>query len=291
MSDRLLAGRTAIVTGASRGLGFEVARHLSSCGAKVALCSRNESEVEERVENLRKESRAEVWGAVVDVSSASEVERFAANALDRLGPADIIVNNAAVLGPVGDLHPSQAMSWSHALDVNVKGVAFVTAAFREQLERSESGRVVNLSGGGVGGPNPMMRVSAYLTSKYAIAGLTEALAHEFAQSGPTVNAIAPGAFPTNFMDGVVQAGPDAAGADLFADATARSGVLLPAELKPFLNLLDYVISDAASHISGRLLSARWETPELLQALSREQIDTNLYRLRRIDDALFCGRAQ
>jgi NAD(P)-dependent dehydrogenase (short-subunit alcohol dehydrogenase family) len=198
----------------------------------------------------------------------------------------VIINNAAVLGPVGNLRWSNASAWSDCLDVNVKGVAFMTAAFREQLEHSDTGRVVNLSGGGVGGPTPMLRVSAYVASKYAIAGLTEVLASEFAESSVTVNAIAPGALPTTFMDGVVHAGPEIAGTELFADASSRSGAVTSADLSPFLRLLDFLISTKSSHISGRLLSARWDSPELLLAHSSGNIDDNLFRVRRIDDALF-----
>jgi len=291
MSDRAYVGRTAIVTGAGRGIGLEIARHLGRCGARVALFSRSRSEVDSAVVEIQRESTEEVWGAVLDVKSPVEVHQFAIESATRLGPADIVVNNAAVLGPVGRLGLSEAGAWSNALDINVKGVAFVVAAFREQLESSDMGRVVNLSGGGVGGPNPMMQVSAYLTSKYAVAGLTEALANEFAGSPVTVNAIAPGAVATSFLDGVVQVGPEVAGVELFTQASSRRGALVPADLKPFLLVLDYLLSDSAAHISGRLLSGRWETPETLGSLGRDGADSNLYKLRRIDDSLFSRRLQ
>lgn len=284
--DAQFSGCTALVTGASRGLGFEVARHLCSGGAKVALCSRSEAEIERTSERLRDEFGANVWGGVADVSSHIEMERFASESLARFGPANFIVNNAAVFGPVGSLELSHAMSWSETLDINVKGVAFVTAAFRRQLEESGRGRVVNLSGGGVGGPKPLSRASAYLTSKYAVAGLTEALASDFFDTGVTVNAVAPGSFPTSFMNGAVQAGPEIAGEELFADASSRVGDISQDDLKLFLELLDYLLSDAASNISGRLLSARWDAPKMLQALTDDQIDDNLFRVRRIDDDLF-----
>ena len=284
MPDDWLTGRVAVVTGASRGLGLVIAEHLCSLGAHVALCSRGANECADIARALAHRFETPTWGAAVDVSSASGVARFAAEVLDRLGPAEILVNNAAIVGPIGTLRLEDAAVWSDAIDVNVKGVALTVAAFADQLAAENRGRVINLSGGGVGGPNPMMRASAYLASKYAVVGLTEALADELGMTGVTVNAIAPGALPTTFLNAVVEAGPDTAGAELFSDAASRSGSIEAHHVRPFLNLLDYLLSDDGSHISGRVLSARWETPDVLDSLPTPVRDS-LYRLRRIDDDL------
>lgn len=131
----------------------------------------------------------------------------------------------------------------------------------------------------------MMRASAYLTSKFAIAGLTEALAEELAEMQITVNAIAPGPLPTTFLNPVVDAGPELAGQDLFADAASRSGQLEQSDVAPFLELLDYLVSHEASSLTGRILSARWETPAVLRSRA-DHLSASHFRLRRIDDDLY-----
>jgi NAD(P)-dependent dehydrogenase (short-subunit alcohol dehydrogenase family) len=210
---------------------------------------------------------------------------FATQVETHLGPAAVVVNNAAVLGPVGVLEPSGTGDWSRTLDINVKGVANVIAAFSTQLRAGHQGRVVNLSGGGVGGPSPMMRTSAYVVSKFAVAALTEVLAEEFEGSSVTVNAVAPGPLPTRFLAGVLDAGPDVAGNALYDDALGRDDTLDDHHVRPFLNLLDYLIEAESYYLNGRVLSARWDQPGDLRSL-RSSISPNLFRLRRIDSDLF-----
>lgn len=284
--DLAQGARVAVVTGASRGLGLEIARSLCSQGMRVALCSRSSSEIRTVVESLAEEFGPLVWGASADVSSSEDALRFSERVAREVGRADILINNAAILGPVGLLSSLQLNRWSDAIDINVKGVLFMTAAFSSQLLGSEAGRVINISGAGVGGPRPMERTSAYVTSKYAVAGLTEALGKEFGPHGVTVNAIAPGSLHTSFLRGVLEAGPEVAGIDLFDDAASRERPADDSSLQQFLVLLNYVLSSRAGHLNGRLLSARWNSPEQLGMVEPEQMKEDMYKLRRIDQDLF-----
>jgi NAD(P)-dependent dehydrogenase (short-subunit alcohol dehydrogenase family) len=195
-----------------------------------------------------------------------------------------VINNAAVLGPVGRVDAVEVDSWLHAIAVEVGGVVAVTRAFVSQMRNAGGGRIVNLSGGGIGGPALQPRVSAYTASKAAVGVLTEVLAGELATDGITVNAIAPGPQPTTFGDDILRVGPDIAGPELYA-ATLRNQESRGC-IDAFLELVDFLLQDEASWLTGKLLSARWDRVDDLRGRRNELVGTSLLTLRRIDGELF-----
>jgi NAD(P)-dependent dehydrogenase (short-subunit alcohol dehydrogenase family) len=285
-----LLGSVAVVSGASRGLGFETARYLARRGASVAVCGRTADDAQEAAKAIGAEFATECLGSAVDVADPEAGFRFAEQVNSELGPTRFLINNAAILGPVGRLRREILTDWSSTIDVNLKGPGFLIAAFSEQIKAAGSGRVINLSGGGVGGPNPMQRVSAYGASKAGIGFLTELLADEMAAIGATINAIAPGSFPTTFLSGVLTADEAETGPELRLDAASRDGRIDRTTLTPFFNLVDFLLDPASNWLTGRVLSARWDTPDALNsARALDQLTTNMYRLRRIDGDLFEGK--
>jgi NAD(P)-dependent dehydrogenase (short-subunit alcohol dehydrogenase family) len=287
-----LAGKACVVTGASRGLGRAIADLLAGQGAALALCARGEKDLQVAADDIRGKHAGPVLTAALDVRDFAAVEDFARATEREIGSASALVNNAAVLGPVGRIDEIDLEEWRWALDVNVVGVASVCAAFVPQIAEAGGGSILNLTGAGIGGPGVPDRVSAYATAKAGIAMLTETLARELARSAIRVNAIAPGAQPTGFLRPVLDAGPDAASPDLYQTATAMTDGA-PTE-PPTLNgrlaaLVLYLVSDESAWLTGKLVSARWESVESLSA-SREQLETtSLLTLRRIDGALFHER--
>lgn len=281
-----LEGRVVVITGATRGIGRGVADALAMEGAALAVCGRTRGDAARLARELRATYAVVAIGADVDVSRRAEVEEFAAQVQNELGSADALINNAAVLGPVGPIHLVDLGEWEQTLSVNVVGVANSIAVFWNQLAASPPARIVNLSGGGIGGPSPMKRTSAYVASKAAVVALTENLADDAAAIGATVNAIAPGAIATGFMDGVLVAGEALAGEALFKDAVTRVVGPEPATLSPVVAVLRFLLSPESGAINGRTLSARWETPERLRLDIEGGIDESRYRLRRIDGQLY-----
>lgn len=282
-----LAGRICVITGASRGLGAASAELLASHGAAVALCSKSGVGLDRVADELRARHGAEVVAAAVDVADADAVTRFAERVDRDLGPVYALLNNAAVLGPVGPVADVDCRQWTDAVAVNVAGVLHATKAFVASMARHGGGAVVNLSGGGLGGPGVAPRISAYTTSKAAVVALTESLARELVDIGVRVNAIAPGPQDTRFTDGVLEAGPEAAGVALY-EATRRERAR-PAPFAAFAALLLYVLSDEAAWLTGRLLSARWDTPESVAARQADIVRSSLLQLRRIDGDLYVER--
>jgi 3-oxoacyl-[acyl-carrier protein] reductase len=284
-----LAGRVCVVSGASRGLGRAVSDLLAGHGATLALCARGEQGLQTAADDIRRKHGGTVLTAAVDVADKSAVEDFARTTEREVGAASAVVNNAAVLGPVGRIHEIDLDEWRRALDVNVVGVASMCAAFVPQMARAGGGSILNVAGGGVGGPNVRDCISAYTTAKAGVVMLTETLARELAPSKIRVNAIAPGALRTGFLRPVLEAGADAVSEDLYELAAAMTDgatAEFPDVDERLAALVLYLISDESAWLTGKLVSARWESVESLRDAEEQLRKTSLLTLRRIDDALF-----
>ena len=283
-----LAGKTCVVTGASRGLGRAIAEHLAARGAALAVCARSGADLEALAASVRATHRTKVMTASLDVCDEEAVRRFAAAVADEGETVHALINNAGLLGPVGRIDTVPLAEWRHAFAVNSIGVVQMTAAFVPLM--TSGGSIVNLSGGGIGGPAVQSNISAYTSSKGAIAFLTETLAAELAPLGIRVNAIAPGALSTELMRPVLSAGADQAGARLYEsakriydEATTASATTLDEDCRA---LIDFLLDDTSRPLTGRLLSARWDPVDDLKAQLAELATTSRFTLRRIDGALF-----
>jgi NAD(P)-dependent dehydrogenase (short-subunit alcohol dehydrogenase family) len=283
-----VSGRVCVVSGASRGLGRGIAHVMAAEGASLAICARGERQVEAAAEEIRGKHDIPVFAAALDVRDAVAVREFAEDSRRTLGPAYALVNNAAVLGPVGRIDAVDLDEWQRALEINVAGVANLCAAFAPQMADVGRGSIVNVSGGGIGGPNVPDRISAYTTAKAAVAVLTETLAKELAPSNIRVNAIAPGPLPTGFLRPVLDAGPESAGAALYQDAAGRTEAAdeVADVSESLASLLRYLLSDDSDWLTGKLVSVRWESIDDIQESKDRLRATSLLTMRRIDDTLF-----
>ena len=276
----LLNDHTIIITGAGRGIGARTARLLAGHGANVVLCSRTRTEVEEVARSIVA-AGGRATATAADVGSPDDVARLVELATSHFPPPTGLINNAAVLGPVGPLVDVAVEDWWGAMRTTLLGTAAMCAAFAPVMP--PGGSIVNLSGGGIGGPNVAERISAYTTAKAAVVTLTETLAVELADAGIRINAVAPGAFATTFTDGILEAGAERAGAELF-EATRRNQQGADG-FDRYADLLLYLLSAEGDWVTGRLLSARWETPDRLRQLRRELSDSR-FKLRRVDEDLY-----
>jgi NAD(P)-dependent dehydrogenase (short-subunit alcohol dehydrogenase family) len=275
-----------IVTGGSKGIGFETCRHFAGQGYRVSLCGRDLTQVDASVELLRSEFSSSVFGLSADISDDGQVREFAQKSEEFHGPISNLICNAAVLGPVGRIENIDLRYFSRTYAVNVFSTVALIQSFWNQLNYGNNGRIVCISGGGLGGASPLLRTPAYVSSKAAVVELIETLHVELSELGMTINAVAPGSIPTNFMNEALTAGPDIAGEVLFKDAQSRDGTIPPNALNNYFELLDFLLSKESSLVTGRLLSARWDPPQKVLEKFRSDDSSNIYRLRRIDDDLF-----
>jgi len=271
-----------VVSGAGSGLGRALAIALAQQGARLALCGRTGERLAETAELASSAGASVVMWHAFDIADVSGACNFADEVGARFGRIDGLINNAGILGEVGPITTVELDRWAEGLRTNVTGTATMTATFAPLLQTSRPGSIVNLSGAGIGGPSAPERVSSYVVSKAAIVALTEVLARELAPV--RVNVVAPGAVDTGFNNAVLDAGESVAGSRLTASVKAQ--IAAPFPTKPFLDLVLWLLSEDSSWITGRLLSARWETPAALRA-NRPAIErSDLYRLRRIDGVMF-----
>jgi NAD(P)-dependent dehydrogenase (short-subunit alcohol dehydrogenase family) len=280
MTERPLAGRVAMVAGAGRGIGREFARWLSSAGADLVVCARTANDVGALAGEVERDG-GNVLALPCDIADPGAVDELVASAIERFGRIDIAVANAAILGPVGAIDVVDPRAWAQTLAVNVAGTASIVRAVLPTMAAQGAGRIITMSGGGVGGPNLPSRLSAYVASKGAVMLLTEALSLELPE-GVTINSIAPGAVPTTFMDEVRSVGPDIAGDALF-DTVVNTAM---PDLEPLRDLLLYVAGDDSGWLNGRCLSARWDPPSVLRKLTAADVTGSRFRLRRVDEDLF-----
>ncbi|HLL24113.1 MAG TPA: SDR family oxidoreductase [Kofleriaceae bacterium] len=275
-----LAGRAALITGASQGLGRAIAEAYVREGASIAICARDAKLLDQvRAELLPLCTTGQkILARPCDVSKREQVQALVEHAVATFPELDILVNSAGVYGPKGPTEDVDWDAWVQAIEIDLFGAVLLCRAIVPHLKRRGAGKIVQLSGGGA--TQPLARLSAYATAKAAVVRFAETLAVELAPNNIDVNCIAPGALNTRMLDEILEAGPDAVGADFYARSLAQKesgGVPLDkgAALAVFLAAPD------SNGITGKLLSAVWDPWEDLPARVNELAGSDIYTLRRI----------
>jgi 3-oxoacyl-[acyl-carrier protein] reductase len=274
------AGVTALVTGASRGLGREIASALVSAGASVALVARDRDELG-RSQNIlegRLHAGARVRCCAVDLSTENAVDAL----VDALASAgmqpDVLVNNAAAQGPIGPFWENDWQEWVTSFGLNAFAPLRLCRMVLPDMVQRRRGKIINLSGGGAAGPRPCF--SAYGAAKTLLVRFTETLAEEVKPFGIDVNAVAPGAMKSAMTEAVIAAGPGKAGRAEY-DAAMKLGQGTPEVVSRAARLCVFLASPASDGITGRLISAAWDPWETLASHREELAGTDVYTLRRI----------
>ncbi len=237
-----LEGRNAVVTGATRGIGFEVARSFAKAGAKVACIGTNAEKLNASVEQINSEGGC-AKAYICNVADSAQVSEMAAAVLADLGSVDILVNNAGITRDML-MRRITDEQWDDVIAVNLRGTFLVTRAFVESMRKKKFGRIINLSSvsalvGNKGQAN-------YAASKAGIIGFTKTIANELANRGITVNAIAPGFVKTD-MTAVLKE-------IIVQEIKNRIPVERLGEPEDIANAILFFASDEASYITGQILA-------------------------------------
>ena len=239
-----LDGKTAIVTGGGRGLGQQMAETLAEAGANIVLCSRKVEACEEVKAGI--ESRGgKAVALAADITDEESVAQVVSTAEETFGGVDVLINNSGATwgAPAEEMPPER---FDHVVKVNVNGTFLMSQAVgKRMISRGTGGTILNVASvGGLTGGNPVyMQTIGYNSSKGAVINMTRALAKAWAQYGITVNAVAPGWFPTKMSGGLIEKFEEEMLADI---PLGRFGT--PDELR---GVVLFLTSPAAAYMTGQ----------------------------------------
>ena len=205
-----LSGQVAVVTGGAAGIGAQMAYALGEAGANLVLAARKLDRCTEEAEKMKRELHVDILPARCDVGKKEEIDALYEQVMKKFGRVDILVNNAGATwgGPSLEY---EVEGWKKVIDTNVTGTWLMCQQAGRIMAKQQYGRIVNLCSiaAFVGAMPEIMDAVAYQTSKAAVAGLTRDLAVKWARHGITVNAIAPGWFPSKMTKGTLDAKSEA----------------------------------------------------------------------------------
>ena len=242
-----LQGKTALVTGGSRGLGLQMALALGEQGAKIVVSARKQADLDEAVAYLSQHGIS-AHAIAADLSQDEQAARLVDGAIAHLGHIDILINNAgASWGAPAEDHPVDA--WDKVMDLNIRSIFVVSQLVgkRSMIPRGY-GRIINIASiaGLAGNPPGTMQTIAYNTSKGALVNFTRTLAGEWGRHGITVNALAPGFFPSKMTKGLLSQMGD--------QLTAHAPLNRLGDDEDLKGAAVLFASDAGKHITGQILA-------------------------------------
>jgi len=232
-----LAGKVALITGGSRGIGKAVAAAYARQGARVFICARRQDDIVRAVEEIRS-GGGEIDGLAGDIAIAAQADRIVAAALKRYGAIHVLVNNASLLGPRVPIADYPAEAWEEVVRVNLTGLFLITQKVLRIMIPQRQGSIINVSSGV--GRVGKARWGAYACAKAGVEGLTQVLADEVRDCGIRVNSVNPAATRTDMR------------AAAYPDEDALT-LPTPEEITP---IFVYLASDDSAGVTGKALEAR-----------------------------------
>ena len=261
-----------IITGASRGLGFEIAKKFLQEGHNIAICSRNLKDLHKTSQELKKFNFNRdqiIYYEDVDISKEVHCDIFVENCIDSFGKIDVLVNNAGVYGPKGKIEDVSNQDWKEAIDINLMGPFYMMKHIIPHMKENKYGKIINLSGGGA--TNPLPNISAYAASKTALVRLTESIALECKDYNIGINSIAPGLLDTRLFDEIMEVGAEVVGEEFYNKIKNQEKT----PLSVGADLCLWLASKESDGITGKLISAKWDNYK-----NFKDLDDDIYTLKR-----------
>jgi NAD(P)-dependent dehydrogenase (short-subunit alcohol dehydrogenase family) len=269
--DESLRGQVAVVTGGSRGIGRALAMRLAQAGAAVAVVARTQSHVAETVADIIR-ATGKATGVVADVTDRLAVERMVREVEQSLGPVDLLINNAAVVAPLGAIAEVDPEAWWRTQEINVRGPMLCARTVLPGMLTRRRGRIVNMITGA--GVMPIANMSAYLMSKVALIRFTELLALEASDRGVRAFAVNPGVVRTDMTEYLMNSAEGRQWTPWVHQQFDSAETPIARSVSTVLA----IASGKADVLSGRLVNAR-EPFEQVLARVREIERDRLYTLR------------
>ncbi len=237
-----LQGKTAVVTGGSRGIGLAIAKALLAAGAKVLITGRKQETLDQAVAELGNGAS----GFASDASKEAEVQALADHAQSLFGAVDILVNNAGINPYFKRTEHTELAEWQHIIDVNLTGVFLCTRAFGQAMLERKNGSIINITS--VAAHTGLTRGAAYCAAKAGVEALAKSLTKDWAARGVRINNVAPGYVKTDLTAGL------SANDALRETIEARTPMARLADPAEMTGAVVFLASDAASYMSGATLA-------------------------------------
>lgn len=278
-----LTDKIVVITGGSQGIGRQIAIAFAKLKSRVIICSRTKKDLEVVAKEI-KSFGGHCENFTADVSNHSHVRRLFDKVIDMYGGLDILINCAGIYGPIGPFDENDAEEWENTMAINLLGTVNAVRCAIPVMKKQRHGKIITFCGGGIGGPSIKPNLSAYTTSKFAIAGFTEAIAKEVKDFDIQINAISPGAVNTRLLDQILKAG-EIAGKDFLKECKKQKmeGGTPPEKIA---GLVIFLASKQSDYITGKVISVVWDEYKNFYNIRDRLNSTSLYNLRRIDDFAF-----
>ena len=273
-----MTGKYAVITGASRGLGQHLAYRFWDAGYSLGLISRSIQSMHETTSRLDTSKGGNCDLFACDLCHPGSVRELVAEISAKAAQINVIVNNAAIQGPIGPLEQNDVGEWERTIRVNLLSPVEICRGLLPRIANAPDASILNLSGGGATGPRA--NFTAYASAKAALVRFSETLAEEVRREGVTVNCIAPGVMKTAMLAEVLKGGAQSSGGREFAIA-AKVFDEGGASMDRVADLALFLSSQAARGITGKLVSAVWDHWECWPNHIPELAASDLYTLRRI----------
>ncbi len=269
-----------VITGATRGLGRLAAERFWKAGEDLILVARHEKDLKIVAEEFGSTGRSgqKIYHFAVDLSDLEHIPDLIAGIQKSAGDPDILINNAAIQGPIGPVQTNDWSEWQNCLNVCLLAPVRLSQGLLPSMIKVGYGRIVNISGGGATAPRA--NFSSYATAKCGLVRFSETLAQEVREYGITVNCVAPGAMSSNLTKNIISAGKEYAGSVEFESALHISQENPHMENRAS-DLVYFLTTDTCAEITGKLISAVWDPWEKISAAAPEIRDSDVFTLRRI----------
>src|SRR3989338_8880338 len=257
-----MQGKVVLITGGSLGIGQCIAKTFAKEGARVFICSRTSADVNYITKAIQEENEF-CEGLSMDVTDSGQVKAWVEDIYQRLKRVDLLINCAGIYGPIGPMETLDPKEWKNTVEINLFGTVNCIRAVVPIMKKQRAGKIINFSGVGV---------------------ITEVLARELKDFNIQVNAIAPGAVNTRFLDRVLEAGSNPGKEFYERSLRQKEEGGTPPELAAKLAL--FLASEDSNFITGKIISAKWDPFHQAKEFREELEKGGLWNLRRIDRMKF-----
>ncbi len=271
--------KVTLVTGASKGLGYQIAKSYLKHGSNLMICSSNLNNIKKSYMNLNKikKKNQKIFYLSTDVSSPKQVKKLVNFTIKKFKKIDVLINNAGIYGPKGHIEKINWDEWVKTIKINLFGSILLCREVMPYFKKKNKGKIIQLSGSAA---RPQALISGYAVSKTGIVRFIENLAEEVKKYNIDINAVSPGALNTNMLEEVIKEGPTKVGMRYYKKALKQKK-LGGSSFKTACDLILFLGSKYSDGIKGKLISALWDDWKNWPNYKKILQNSDVYTLRRL----------